>query len=168
MTKIRHAKIEDIRLVSILEKQIEKENAASFGTLEERFYMFRDGFLVAENPMAISGYAESCRWDLDLKNLEHFGQIKDFPKHHKTCGRNLYVIFVGVREEYRRQGIGSELVKNLADYSIKNKVREMQVVAGENLMDFYENLGFKFDRELPQFFPYQAGMLMRKKISREG
>ena len=164
MTEIRRAKIEDIKLVSILEKEIEKENAASLETLMKRYCMFPGGFLVAENAMGVVGYTESCRWDLDLKNLEHFGQIKDFPKHHKTCGRNLYVIFVGVREEYRRQGIGSELVKNLADYSIKNKVREMQVVAGENLMDFYEKLGFKFDRIIPEFLPYSAGILMRKKI----
>ena len=167
MTEIRRAKIEDIKLVSILEKEIEKENAASLETLMKRYCMFPGGFLVAENAMGVVGYTESCRWDLDLKNLEHFGQIKDFPKHHKTNGENLYVIFLAVDERYKKLRIGPSLIKNLHEHSKKSGVKEMQLVAGENLRGFYENLGFKFDRIIPEFLPYSAGILMRKKIAQK-
>ncbi len=165
MVLIKQADAKDLLDVSILEMQIEKENAASFETLKKRFKVFPGGFRILQSGNKILGYLESCRWDLDLENLEHFGQISDFPKHHKDSGKNLYIIFVAVDENYRRNGIGSALVENISGYSMKKGLGEMQLVAGEGLIPFYEKLGFRFDRVLPQFLPYSTGALMRKKIS---
>src|SRR3989344_7627345 len=162
MLEIRRAKIDDIPWVSVLERQIEKENATSEQTIFERYCAFPDGFLIAESATGIAGYLESCRWNLDLSNLEEFKQISNFPKMHKKDGENLYVIFVAVDKKRRREGIGSKLVQQICDYSKENGIKEVQLVAGENLKRFYEKLGFNFDRELSRFLPYSTGSLMRK------
>ena len=151
--KIRRAAPYDIPKVSVLESLIEGKNAASLETLEKRFAVFPRGFIVAESPMGIAGYAESCRWNLKAGDFETFEQIKNFPAHHKRDGKNLYVIFVAVKEDYKKQGIGSDLVNTLVDYAEGNEISKVQLVSKEKLVPFYKKLGFASVAELPDFLP---------------
>lgn len=160
----RPAEAEDILKVSFLEKGIEKENAANFETLKERFLMFPDGFRVVKARGQIFGYIESCRWNLEADEIETFKQIKNFPNLHRKNGKNLYIIFVGVDERYRKTRIGSSLVENLCDYSKKSEIKEIQLVARNDLINFYKRLGFDFVRELPNFLPYSAGTAMKRMM----
>jgi|SRR3989344_1190783 len=159
---IRQATFKDVFDVSVIEKQIEKQNAASLETLKERRLMFPEGFKVAENTQGIVGYLESCKWD--LKDFEKLDQIKDFPRLHTPKGKNVYIIFMGVAESYRREGVGSQMLQSMIDYSEHNGVGEMQLVSDENLVPFYNKLGFRAVRILPNFLPCSPGTLMKKRI----
>lgn len=163
MMEIQNAKLEDIGKIVELEKRIEKENAATKETIISRFGMLLQGFYVAVQDDEIVGYIESCLWDRD--DFETFDEIKDFPKHHDPNGKTLYIIFLGVDEDYRRKGIGSELVRTLQKYASERLLDKVQVVAGEGfLTNFYKDLGFEVVRELPRFLPYSSGTLMEYDI----
>jgi len=156
---IRNTQPNDISKIVILEKEIEKDNAASLNTLTSRFNMFKEGFFVSQEDGRIQGYIESCLWD--RKDIETFDEIKDFPKNHDPNGKTLYVIFLGVGKDYRRKGIGSRLIRTVQEYARKNDLDKVQLVAGGGfLVDFYTNLGFKNIKELPKFLPYKKGTLM--------
>lgn len=161
--KIRNARLQDIDPVAELERKIEKENAATKETLLARFNMFPQGFYVAEEGGNIVGYVESCLWD--KKDFKTFDEIRDFPKHHKSNGKTLYVIFLGVAENHRRKGVGSGLTRTLRRYASGRQLERVQLVAGEGfLVDFYKRLGFGIVRQLPHFLPYSSGALMEYRV----
>lgn len=160
---IRTAQLEDIEVVAKLEKKIEKGNAATKEVLLSRFNMFPSGFYVAEEDGTILGYIESCLWNKN--DFETFDEIKEFPKHHNPNGRQLYIIFLGVDETKRRQGIGSELIRTLKEYAMERQLDKVQLVAGEGfLVGFYKKLGFEVIRELQHFLPYSKGTLMEYRV----
>lgn len=156
---IRNATLEDIEKVSILEKQIEKDNAATYKTLILRFKMFPKGFYVAEENGEIIGYVESCLWDKE--SFQTFKEVKDFPRQHNANGKTLYIIFLAVGEKHRMKGTGSELIKTLQKYAEFHNLNKVQLVAGDGfLVDFYKKLGFRIIKKLPDFLPYSPGTLM--------
>ncbi len=163
MTKIRTAKIEDIPIIHKIEKQVVGLDAEYEGTLKQRLKMFPDGFRVAEKKKRIIGYVESCIWNLNDFNT--FNEIRGFYRHFDENGKNLYVIHLAVDEEYRRRGIGSELIKNLRKYSEERKLEEIQLVAEDKLINFYEKLGFRVSKRLPYFLSRSGGNLMKSRIS---
>lgn len=164
MVKIRHAREKDIPRVAELESEIDGENAASLETLMGRFKMFPEGFIVAENRGGIIGYTQSCRWNKEAGNFHNFKEIRDFQKHHDERARNLYVIFLAVDENYRKNGIGSSLIKSLIKYSVNNQIEKIQLVARSELRKFYSSFGMKPIMELPNFLPYAPGIFMEMAL----
>ena len=164
MEIVRNSREEDVFEVAELEKEIEGENAASLETITERFGMFPEGFIVAEDRGRIIGYIESCRWNKEAGDFHKFEEIKNFSKNHNEKGANLYLIFLAVDEYYRRNGIGSLLVKSLIKYSVNNKIRKIQLVAKLELKKFYSSLEMKSVIKLPNFLPYASGIFMEKVI----
>ncbi len=163
--KIRFAEFSDIDLIYRLECSIAKGNVATREMLVERLMTFPEGFYIAEEDDNIIGYIESCLWN--NIHFESYEEIKDFPKHHKSDGKTLYIIFLAVNEKYRRRGVGSELVRTLQKYASKKGLKKVQVVsAGDFGVDFYENLGFKVTRKLPHFLPFVHGILMEYQIKK--
>ncbi|HYD03726.1 MAG TPA: GNAT family N-acetyltransferase [Alphaproteobacteria bacterium] len=146
---IRIVDIDDISEVARLEKSIEGRNAASLDTLMDRFSMFQKGFRVAEYNGKICGYIESCRWNKE--SFETFEEIRNFPDFHDENGRNLYIIFLAVDEKYRKQGIGSSLVKSLQYYAQNNGISKIQLASKKGLEGFYGDLGFEIVKDLPLF-----------------
>ncbi|ACA53596.1 GNAT family N-acetyltransferase [Clostridium botulinum] len=55
---------------------------------------------------------------------------------------NAYVCGLGVIEEYRNKGIGTEFSKRLMDYC-KNDNVHIQLFCEEKLVSYYEKMGFK-------------------------
>lgn len=55
---------------------------------------------------------------------------------------NAYLCGLGVRPEYRGQGIGTEITRLLRDYCREAKVH-LQFFCEEELVPYYENMGFK-------------------------
>ncbi|KEI97013.1 acetyltransferase [Clostridium botulinum A2B7 92] len=55
---------------------------------------------------------------------------------------NAYVCGLGVIEEYRNKGIGTEISKRLMDY-FKNDNVHIQLFCEEKLVSYYEKMGFK-------------------------
>ncbi len=163
MAKIRIAKIEDIPEVHRIERKIIGVNADYISTLKGRLQMFPNGFRVAEKKKNIIGYVESCIWNLDDFNT--FNEIRGFYRHYDENGRNLYIIHLAVDKDHRRNGIGSELIENLRKYSEERRLEEIQLVAEDKLINFYEKLGFKVTKRLPYFLSRSGGNLMKSRIS---
>ena len=161
---VRNATIEDIPVVANLERVIERENSASEPTLLARYRMFPEGFFIAEENYRIAGYAESCLWD--KKEFKTFEEIREFPKHHDKNGKTLYVIFLAVDDSCRKRGIGSRLMGTCKEYAENHGLNNVQLVAREELVGFYNDLGFKFVEELPDFLPHSAGVLMEYETRR--
>ncbi|ACQ53209.1 GNAT family N-acetyltransferase [Clostridium botulinum] len=55
---------------------------------------------------------------------------------------NAYVCGLGVVEEYRNKGIGTEISKRLMDYC-KNDNVHIQLFCEEKLVSYYEKMGFE-------------------------
>ena|SRR3989344_4715586 len=162
---IRNATKADLNQIALLERKIEGEHAASLKTLNERLEMFSEGFYLAEEGDKIKGYVESCRWNRE--EINSFDEIKNFPEQHIANGRFLYGIFMGVDLEFRRKGIGRQLVRTLQDYAKKEQIEKIQCVSGKGfLVEFYKNLGFVPVKLLPYFYPKTGNLTyMEYKVS---
>lgn len=130
--------------------------------------MFPSGFWVAETKgngkKMLIGYVMSCRWNRE--EYHRFEDVADFPSNHNPRGANLYVIFLAVHPDFRRQGVGSELLSSMIEAQRKKYtgISKVQLVALDTLRNFYERMGFKLIRELPEWLSYAAGLLMQKSL----
>ncbi len=156
--EIRKVITEDIDYIARLEKIIEPKYHATKEDLLNRFYMFADGFYVAEEHERIIGYIESCLWNsIDFKSFE---EIKDFPKLHNEDAETLYVIYLAVVPAYRRRGIASKLIRRIISLATELGRERVQVVAQDDLRSFYRKLGFKEAKKLPHYLPDKDAVLM--------
>jgi len=141
----------DIRDVYRIETEVELSNAASESTLKQRMSMFNDGFLVAKENNKVVGYIESLIWN--TYDFTRFEEIKDFPVLYDQGGDELYIIFLAVKESYRKNGIGMSLLSAIEDVAIKYGVRWLKLVAKDDLVAYYKKSGFHEIKELPDFLP---------------
>jgi ribosomal protein S18 acetylase RimI-like enzyme len=110
---IRQALPEDLVEIVKIEQEVEPDNPAELSALLDRLAMFQDGFLTVWLDGILAGYAESCIWN---EKIPEFSPEKDFFKNrHTPEGTTLYIIFIGVRTLYQRQGLGSMLIRSLLD-----------------------------------------------------
>lgn len=68
-----------------------------------------------------------------------------------------YIQDIVVKKEYRRQGIGGELVRRLALFCVEQDLEWIGLVAKPNTAKFYERLGF---RVLNNYQP----MILKKEL----
>jgi ribosomal protein S18 acetylase RimI-like enzyme len=156
--------LQDIADIYKIELDVEHSNAASEQTLKDRLQMFPDGFLVAKENGKIIGYVESVLWN----NFEFstFDEIKNFPLHYNVKGQTLYVIFIAVKEEFRRKGIAKLLLNEIEKVANKYGANTIQLVAKDDLVTLYNKSGFRSDKELANFLPNSQykSVLMHKSI----
>lgn len=138
-----------IKDVYKIELGIEFGNAASEITLKQRLGMFQDGFLVAQQGNELIGYIESVIWE--DREFETFEEIKNFPLHYNVNGDTLYIIFLGVKETKRKNGVGKRLIEACEKVAIKYGVKKIKLVAKDDLLHYYKKFGFSEVRELPYF-----------------
>jgi len=149
--EIAPASWDDLPEIARLEQSIEGENGATLATLQERFLMYGPGFLAARFQGRLIGYAESCIWDLQTPAFR--SEAGYFSNLHQPNGPYLYLIFVGVIKEFRKQGAGSHLVQGLQDLARQEGRQKMQAVTWPHLIHFYQSLGFMVKKEIPAFLP---------------
>ena len=65
------------------------------------------------------------------------------PKFIHSGGTVAHIEDVVVRKEYQGSGIGQKLVEGLLEYAKKNGCYKTILDAVDDVMPFYENLGFK-------------------------
>ena len=68
--------------------------------------------------------------------------IKGLPKFYLAGDSYGYIRWMAVDPEMRNQGIGGEIMRTLLSYFKKQKVRTLQIHAGERAKNFYERFGF--------------------------
>jgi len=148
---IRVAQERDIQPIYNLESTIDQGNAANEETLRQRWTMFKDGFLVAEEKGTgeIVGYIESLIWN--EKEFETFDDIHNFPTHYNIRGRTLYVIFLAVHPKYRNHGIGKKLIEAIVTVALNYSLDRISLVSKGTLKDYYAKLGFSEIKELPNY-----------------
>jgi len=158
---VRPIRKNEIRDVNVLEYEIERGNAASESVLMKRFEMFPDGFWVAQVDKYIVGYIESMIWN--PWEFEKFSQIADFEIHHDLGGSHLYVIFVGVREDYRGEGIAFALLREILDVGKFYGAKAAHLVSKGGVEELYRKHGFEPEGTLVNFSPSgDAGTKMKK------
>jgi predicted GNAT family N-acyltransferase len=50
--------------------------------------------------------------------------------------------FISISDNYRRQGVGSDIVKKLEEYAMKHGAKKMILNAREDAIRFYASLGY--------------------------
>lgn len=140
---------ENIRDIYKIEVSVEHSNAATEITLKQRLSMFNDGFLIAKYKGQIAGYLESLIWN--YREFDRFQEIKNFPIHYDPNGDEMYIIFLAVKEEYRKKGIAKRLLKDIEDVARKYDINCIKLVAKDDLVNFYKKAGYRDIRELPDF-----------------
>ncbi|HLP63454.1 GNAT family N-acetyltransferase [Flavobacterium sp.] len=148
---IAKASESDIKKVYDIELEIEHSNAASEETLNNRMFMFNEGFIIIKNKKNnnVVGYIESFIWN--EKEFETFDEISNFPLNFNINGNTLYIIFVAVDKDYRKMGLATKLLNEVDLLAKKHNVKKVQLVAKDQLMNFYAKFGYKEIKELPQF-----------------
>jgi len=141
----------DLAQVAALELRVEPDCPASLQIIRGRFAMFPQGFLVARGPGGVLGYAESCIWN---EENPVFGPEADFFRgRHDLRGRILYIIFLGVSPDCRRQGVGSMLIQGLVELAGTRGLERVQAATWDYLAPLYEAQGFVQIGGLDGFLP---------------
>lgn len=160
------AKLEDIPNIYKIETDIEHSNAATEETLRKRLLMFNDGFLVIKDRKnkQILAYIETLIWN--DKDFENFEEISNFPIHYNIRGTSLYIIFLATSKSYRKKGFGTTLLKEIEKQTKQFGIKLITLVAKDDLVSFYSKLGFKEDKELPEFLANRdyKSVKMKKEI----
>ncbi|NOX25725.1 MAG: GNAT family N-acetyltransferase [Deltaproteobacteria bacterium] len=149
--RISPAGADDLAKIFFLEQAIEGNSAASLETLRNRRQMFGPGFLAAREDDHIVGYVESCLWDLSVPEFDSRADF--FACHHRSGGKVLYIIFLGVEQNSRRQGVGSTLLGSVMAVARKHGVHKIQVVSRQHLISLYSGQGFTTVQKIPGFLP---------------
>ena len=74
------------------------------------------------------------------------------------------IINIIVDDYYRKKGIGSKLI----DYCLKKydlKALNLEVKENNSAIDFYQKLGFKTVRKIPNYYHDQDALFMKKIIN---
>lgn len=161
---IRKATQDDVKRIYALEASIEEDNAACEAVLLERLRMFNDGFLIVEEKGEIIGYLESLIWN--NRNFSCFDDICDFPIHHTIHGDTLYVIFLAVRTDRRRQGIATKMLELIGEVARYYGIGRICLVSKNELQSVYEKAGFRKIKHLTYFLDTDTrpSVLMEKNI----
>jgi ribosomal-protein-alanine N-acetyltransferase len=147
---LRQFKAKDLESVMGINKTCLPENYASFFFLDTH-QSCPSGFIVAEVGPRIVGYI-MCR-------IEHgFSDIKRI-----KFVRKAHIISVAVLPEYRRAGIGSELVRHALSAQREAKAEECYLevrTTNEVGLRLYEKLGFSPARRVPHYYADGAEALV--------
>jgi GNAT superfamily N-acetyltransferase len=75
-------------------------------------------------------------------------KIRKIPKPQKLFSEIAYITNVYTRKEYRNKGIGNQLLKNIKEWALKDKVELLFLWPSEESIKFYEREGFKKENEI--------------------
>ncbi|MFW8601517.1 GNAT family N-acetyltransferase [Desulfobacterota bacterium M19] len=152
--EIGPASYNDIVEIYRLESEIEGEGGADFATLTARWRMFGAGFLTARQDGRLAGYIESCLWDCQLPSFE--ARPDFFASRHRPGAETLYIIFIGVAADCRRQGVANSLLAAVSLVGRYHGACRLQAVCRDHIMPLYEAAGFLPVTGLPDFLPEPA------------
>ena len=127
-------------LFSLVQELAEYENAGhQMATSIEQ--MEADGF--GKRPLFEFFVAETALGEIVGAALFYFG-------YSTWKGKKLYLDDLIVTGEYRRKGIGEQLLNHLVGYALENEVKQIRwhvLDWNEPAISFYEKVGVEFDNE---------------------
>lgn len=77
----------------------------------------------------------------DANELIGYGRVISDGIHHA------FIVDLIIRPEYQKKGIGSKIVSSLVRQCKEHKIRDIQLLAPEDKVDFYLKNGFEFRQD---------------------
>jgi ribosomal protein S18 acetylase RimI-like enzyme len=139
MLKIRNVKIEDLpELVTIENLCFSKEEAATKEAFEKRIQSIPDSFFVAELEGEIAGIVNGPVIETAFITDDLFKEIKANP----ASGGHQSILGIAVSPRFQKRGVASALLDQLEEEARTHHRETITLTCKENLIHFYENLGY--------------------------
>ena len=117
----------------------------------ERYLLFRWEVLRKPLGMAMDSLADSVEEEsFHLMGVDKDGNVIASGRVHFNSAHEAQIRYMAVDDNFKRQGIGSEIVNALEKYALSKKANTMTLNARENAISFYLSLGYS------EVCPYQS------------
>ena len=109
----------------------------------KNYFIFRWELL--RKPLGMS--KESLKDDLEdssyhLMGIDYENNVIASGRVHFNDNNQAQIRYMAVKDNYKRKGIGSEIVTKLEDYASSKGAKKMVLNARENALSFYLSLGY--------------------------
>lgn len=139
MISLRNVRLTDLEQLLFIENEgFSKEEAATKEAFAERIKFIADTFIVAEQEGRIMGYINGPVITQPYITDDLFTEIKENP----TKGGYQSILGLAVSKQARNQGIAKYLIDKMECVSIENERSGITLTCKEELIPFYERLGF--------------------------
>lgn len=137
--RVRFATKNDIQVIADIERRCFPEaEAATYKEFKERFDMFGECFLVAEENDRVVGFINGC-----CTNHQSLpDELYHHPSWHQLNGIYQTVFGLDVLPEFCHQGIASLLLKEFINLAKKRGKKGMILTCKDHLIHYYEKFGF--------------------------
>ena len=117
----------------------------------ERYLLFRWEMLRKPLGMSIDSLAASIEEkSFHLMGIDEEGNVIASGRVHFNTSDEAQIRYMAVDDNFKRQGIGSEIVTELEKYALSKKAVTITLNARENAISFYLSLGYS------EVCPYQS------------
>ena len=117
----------------------------------ERYLLFRWEMLRKPLGMSMDSLADSIEEEsFHLMGIDEEGNVIASGRVHFNTLDEAQIRYMAVDDNFKRQGIGSEIVTELEKYALSKKAVTITLNARENAISFYLSLGYS------EVCPYQS------------
>ena len=117
----------------------------------ERYLLFRWEMLRKPLGMSMDSLADSIEKEsFHLMGIDEDGNVIASGRVHFNTSDEAQIRYMAVDDNFKRQGIGSEIVTELERYALSKKAVTITLNARENAISFYLSLGYS------EVCPYQS------------
>lgn len=117
----------------------------------ERYLLFRWEMLRKPLGMSMDSLADSIEEEsFHLMGIDEEGNVIASGRVHFNTSDEAQIRYMAVDDNFKRQGIGSEIVIELEKYALSKKAVTITLNARENAISFYLSLGYS------EVCPYQS------------
>lgn len=140
MINFRNVEMKFLDQIETIENEgFPKEEAATKEAFLKRIQRIPDTFIVAEKNGEVLGYVNGPVINQIYITDDLFKDISENPK----TGGYQSILGLVVAKKARNQGIAKALMKKIEEISIKNEREGITLTCKQDLIPFYEQLGFK-------------------------
>ena len=117
----------------------------------ERYLLFRWEMLRKPLGMSMDSLADSIEEEsFHLMGIDKEGNVIASGRVHFNTSDEAQIRYMAVDDNFKRRGIGSEIVTELEKYALSKKAVTITLNARENAISFYLSLGYS------EVCPYQS------------
>ena len=117
----------------------------------DRYLLFRWEMLRKPLGMSMDSLADSIEEEsFHLMGIDEEGNVIASGRVHFNTADEAQIRYMAVDDNFKRQGIGSEIVTKLERYALSKKAVTITLNARENAISFYLSLGYS------EVCPYQS------------
>jgi ribosomal protein S18 acetylase RimI-like enzyme len=139
MIKIRNVKLSDLpSIVAIENCCFTKEEAATKEAFEKRIRFTPDSFFVAEVDGAVVGLVNGPVISKAYITDDLFSDSKENPASHGHQS----ILGLAVSQQFQKRGVATALLAHMEREAVAKKRETMTLTCKENLLPFYEKLGY--------------------------